>query len=123
MTDMIVAHQEIIDSVASPASLLHFHHGQVLRIGYDAVALYRDRSCVDDPLGNGVIGHELIPSALCPNFFAESGFVHEQKAGFISLHGGAVLFIRPDGIALYDDAQSALQNRHPHWLMPLSKTY
>lgn len=123
MNDMIVAHQEIIDSVERPASLLHFHYGQVLRIAHDAVALYRDRVSVDDPLGNGVIGHELIPAHLYPDFFAASGFVREQKAGFISLHGGAVLFIRPDGIALYDDAQSALQNRHPYWLMPLSKTY
>lgn len=121
MSDMIVAQQETIDAGGHQASLLHFHRGQVLRILSDSVALYRDRASVDDPLGNGVVGHELIPAPLRPRFEVESGFVREQRAGFVGLHGGAVLFIRPDGIALYDDAGNALRNRDAHWLIPFVK--
>ncbi|MEE4249361.1 MAG: hypothetical protein V2I38_02125 [Alcanivoracaceae bacterium] len=118
---MIVAQQEIIDADGRQATLLHFHRGQVLRILADSVALYRDRASVDDPLGNGVVGHELIPSSICLQFDSETGFVGEQRAGFVGLHGGAVLFIRPDGIALYDDAGNALRNRDAHWLIPFVK--
>jgi hypothetical protein len=102
---------------------LHFHRGQVLKISADAVALYRDRAAVEDPLGNGVIGHELIPDPLHPGFDPETGYVREQRAGFVGLQGGAVLFIRPDGIALYDSADNALRNRSAHWLIPFVKAH
>ena len=121
MSDMIVARQEIIDADGRQATLLHFHRGQVLRILADSIALYRDRASVDDPLGNGVVGHELVPASLHLQFEPDSGFILEQRAGYVGLHGGAVLFIRPDGIALYDDAANALRNRDAHWLIPFVK--
>lgn len=118
MTDMIVARQEHLDQNGRQASLLHFHRGQVLRICADSVALFRNRISVDDALGNGVVGHEPIPPALAPSFHPDTGFVREQRAGFVGLHGGAVLFIRPDGIALYQNASDALRNQHACWLIP-----
>ena len=121
MTDMIVSRQEIIDAHGRRASLLHFHRGQVLRILADSVALYRVRASVDYPLGNGVVGHELVAACLRLQFEPDSGFIREQRAGYVGLHGGAVLFIRPDGIALYDNAGDALRNRHAHWLIPFVK--
>jgi hypothetical protein len=123
MSDMIVAHQEVIDDSDRQVSLLHFHRGQVLKIGADSIALYRDRAAVDDPLGNGVIGHELIPSHLHPVFEAGTGYIRDQRAGFVGLQGGAVLFIRPDGIALYDSADNALRNHHAHWLIPFVRAH
>lgn len=125
MSDMIVAHQEVIESGGGQknCTLLHFHRGQVLRIGSDSVALYRDRTAVDDPLGNGVVGHELIPHTITLRFEPDTGFIEQQRAGYVGLHGGAVLFIRPDGIALYNNAQDALRNQHAHWLIPFVKAH
>lgn len=121
--DMIVARQEHRLGGAHPLSLLHFHRGQVLAIGADAVALYRDAAAIADPLGNGLIGHEPIPAALRPSCQPVSGYVREQRAGFVGLHGGAVLFIRPDGIALFASNDDALHNRNAYWLMPFVRVH
>ena len=100
---------------------MHFHQGQVLMVSQGAVGLYRDAASVADPLGNGVVGFEAIPDALQPHWREDGGFVQAQRAGFIGLTSGAVLFIRPDGIALYDDGNSALRNLSAHWLIPFSQ--
>lgn len=119
---MIVARQETRNlDQRGPVNLLHFHQGQVLMISATAVGLYRDAVAVDDPLGNGAIGYEPIPSVLQASWDPDLGFVTDQRAGYVGLSSGAVLFIRPDGIALYDDGMSALRNLKPHWLIPFSK--
>jgi hypothetical protein len=91
-------------------TLLHFHQGMVLLVGEDAVGLYRDRVAIDDPLANGVIGYETIPAPLQPQWSEECGFVQEHQSGFVGLNEGGVLFIRPDGVALYPSGMHALQN-------------
>lgn len=119
MNDTIIRHRETCTlGDRGPVSLLHFHHDMVLLISAEAVGLYRDRAAVEDPLGNGVLGYEVIPEALRPAWQEGSGYVREQASGYVGLHGGAVLFIRPDGVALYPDGPSALRNQSMFWLIP-----
>lgn len=120
---MIVARQEHRLTGKHPLSLLHFHRGQVLAIGADAVALYRDAGAVSDPLGNGLLGHQPIPLALRPQCDPLNGYIEEQRAGFVGLQGGAVLFIRPDGVALFASREDALHNRDASWLIPFAQTH
>ena len=119
---MIVARHETRNLEGrGPVNLMHFHQGQVLMISAKAVGLYRDDAALHDPLGNGALGYELIPDTLQSPWSDDIGFVREQQAGFVGLSSGAVLFIRPDGIALYADGQSALRNENSFWLIPFSK--
>ena len=121
MTDMIVARMEVRDLPdKGRVNLLHFHQGQVLLISAQAVGVYRNEDALVDPLGNGVIGYHAIPDTLRPEPDAEGSVVQEQRAGCVRLHSGAVLFIRPDGVALYDNGDSALRNVSPHWLIALA---
>lgn len=119
MTDIIarqIEHAELPGR--GPVSLLTLHGGQVIVIGADAVAMFRDRDSISDPLGNGVLGHERLPAA--QQCDASGSFVAEQRAGYVGLIGGAVLFVRPDGVALYDSGLDALHNRNAHWLIPFA---
>lgn len=101
-------------------NLIYFHQGQVLLISATAVGFYRDEMAITDPLGNGVIGYEKIPEALAPQWQEDRGYIEEQRAGYVGLTSGAVLFIRPDGIGLYDNGDAALRNRGVHWIIPFS---
>lgn len=117
--DNLFAHCETRDTPPRGAvNLLHFHQGMVLLIGADAVALYRDRQAVDDPLANGLIGYQPIPPKLRSEFRPPEGYLAGQTAGFIGLRSGAALFVRPDGVALYPCSMDALYNRHCCWLIP-----
>lgn len=116
--DNIIAQHEVLErSPRGTVNLLHFHQGMVLLIGADAVALYRDRRAVDDPLANGLLGYETIPPALRGEWVAGSGHVREQTSGYIGLCSGAALFVRPDGVALYPDNADALHNRNRCWMI------
>lgn len=101
-------------------NLMYFHQGQVLLVSASAVGLYRDKDALTDPFGNGALGYEAIPEKLAPQWLPEQGYVAEQRAGYVGLNSGAVLFIRPDGVALYDDGMAALRNLNPYWLIPFS---
>lgn len=119
MTDTIIqSHERCALAERGDVNLLYFHHHMVLMISAEAVGLYRDRQALTDPLGNGVLGFELIPPPMRPDWYEEQGFVREQIAGFVGLTSGAVLFIRPDGVALYPDGPSALRNQAMQWLIP-----
>lgn len=116
--DTIVAQREIVDlPERGRVNLLHFHQDMVLMISGSAVGLYRDRRAVEDPLGNGLIGFEPIPEFLRGEPDPQAGWVTEQTSGYIRLSSGAALFIRPDGVALFPDAGSALRNRDMQWLI------
>lgn len=118
MADTIVAQHQITDIPGrGRVNLLHFHHGMVLMVSREAVGLYRDQAAVSDPLGNGAIGYQVIPEDWQGEADPERGYVTEQTSGFVGLSSGAVLFIRPDGIGLYPDGQSALNNRDMAWLI------
>lgn len=117
--DTIIDHQENrLSDERGNVTLLHFHQGMVVLIGADAIGLYRDAAALTDPLGNGVLGYEPIPPALAPSWQEESGYVETHTSGFVGLHNGAALFIRPDGIALYPSPNDALHNRNACWLIP-----
>ena len=117
--DTIIARQEVLSLPArGSVNLLHFHQGMVLLVGADAVALYRDRRAVEDPLANGLVGYQPIPDALCPLYLEPDGYVAEQSSGYIGLNSGAVLFVRPDGVALYASGEDTLRNRDCHWVIP-----
>lgn len=118
---MIVTRHEIRNlPKRGQVNLMYFHRGQVLLVSAERIGLYRDEAALDNPFGNGVLGYEAIPVSLRPVWHDELGYVREQRAGYVCLTSGAVLFIRPDGIALYDNASGALHNRGLHWLMPFS---
>lgn len=119
MSDAVIQSRECaIVTGHGDVNLLHFHDQAVLMVCADAVGLYRNRGALHDPLGNGVLGYELIPVPLRPAWQPQCGFVREQVAGFVGLTSGAVLFIRPDGIALYPDSSHALMDRARQWLIP-----
>lgn len=110
MNDAIFATVETLSNEGRQVCLLQAHQGWVLRISQDALALYRSRQALDDPLGNGCVGYCAIPVALQPYWQERDGYVASRQAGFVGLNGGAALFVRPDGIALYPSAQAALAN-------------
>jgi hypothetical protein len=121
MTDMIIARQETRNlPQRGPVTLMHFHQGMVLLVSASAVGLYRDAAAVTDPLGNGALGYETIPESLQPHWQEEGGYIREQRAGYVALTSGAALFIRPDGVGLYDSGAAVLKNQPPHWLIPFS---
>lgn len=118
MADTIVAQHEVTDIPGrGRVNLLHFHRGMVLMVSREAVGLYRDPEAISDPLGNGSIGYQPIPVSLQAEADPEHGYVVRQSSGFVGLTSGAVIFIRPDGIALYPDGDSALNNRGMEWLI------
>ena len=122
MADTIIAESKCCELPGrGPVNLLHFHSGPVLMITGAAAGLYRDRPAVEDPLGNGTLGYEPFPAELTPPWEPEHGYVREQLSGYIGLTSGAALFIRPDGVALYPDNQSALRNRAMQWLLPFDQ--
>ncbi|MBZ2187738.1 hypothetical protein K8B33_01385 [Alcanivorax sp. JB21] len=119
MNDTIIRLQETCTlGDRGNVNLLYFHHEMVLMISAAAVGLYRNRAALDDPLGNGVLGYEVIPPGMAPAWQPECGFVREQASGYVGLTSGAVLFIRPDGVALYPDGMAALRNQAMQWLIP-----
>lgn len=123
MADNIVAHHEITELPGrGRVNLLHFHQGMVLMVAGTAVGLYRDPAAVTDPLGNGLIGFESIPDTLQGDPDEQQGHVVEQLSGYVGLASGAVIFIRPDGVALYPDRTSALNNRDMCWIIRFEPT-
>lgn len=87
MTDAIIhSHERATVAGHGQVNLLHFHHQSVLMITAQAVGLYRDRAALDDPLGNGALGFELIPAALRPVWEQHCGYVREQMAGLSASH-------------------------------------
>jgi hypothetical protein len=119
MTDTVIASHEVRELAGrGRVDLLHFHQGMVLMVARSAVGLYRSPDAVTDPFGNGLIGYEPVPEALQETPGPGSGPVTEQQSGYVGLASGAVIFIRPDGVALYPDRVSALNNRDMHWIIP-----
>lgn len=118
MSDSVIRLTRLIERPGrGPANLLLFHDHKALVIDAAAVVLYRAADYVDDPLGNGVIGHAAFPPALAPAWLPEHGYVARQLAGCVQLNGGAALFLRPDGVALYPSPVDALHERHRQWLI------
>jgi hypothetical protein len=119
MTDTVIAAHEVRELAGrGRVDLLHFHQGMVLMVAASAVGLYRHPDAVTDPFGNGLIGYEPVPEALQMEPDSGAGLVREQQSGYVGLASGAVIFIRPDGVALYPDRASALNNRDMYWIIP-----
>ena len=119
MSDQVVARHEVTELAGrGRVNLLHFHPGTVLMVAATAVGLYRSPEAVNDPLGNGLIGYEAIPEALQGDAGACDGQIQEQQAGYVRLVSGGIIFIRPDGVGLYPDTRSALNNRDLYWIIP-----
>ncbi len=92
--------------------VLVFHDGRAVVLSSSAIGIYRDRTSVLDPLGNGLINLVEIPQAYCFQE-AEAPWVQEHRAGFVRLHNGMSLLILPNDIRLYRNNNDALHNTNP----------
>ncbi len=92
--------------------ILVFHDGRAVALSSSAIGIYRDRTSVLDPLGNGLVNLVEIPQAYC---FQESAapWIQEHRAGFVKLHKGMSLLILPNDIRLYRNNDDALHNTNP----------
>lgn len=98
---------------------LSFRNGAVLAITVDAMAFYKDRQSIEDPLGNGLLDMvEITPDIK----FAEQGCVKEYRAGYIGLIDERVILITPNDIQLFVDKPSALRNQNVQVQLSLSST-
>lgn len=94
-----------------PAERVHLKGGPVLVLSTSALALYKDASAPDDPLGNGLLAlaklddaHQLTPQ--------EGRFVSDHRAGYIGLCDGQAVLVTPVAIVLYANRDDALRNRN-----------
>jgi len=102
-----------------PAEFLHFHDSKVLVITQDTLALYKSLSSITDPLGNGLISLQTLPSGQL--FSPPQGpWAIEHTAGFIGLSDGKALLILPIAIRLYKNKEDALRNREILVELPLT---
>ena len=92
-------------------------NGTVLVIGADALALYRTREQISDPLGNGLIRSVALPQPLLPD---NGRFLLEHKAGYVGLAGGRVILITLNDVQLFDSKNDALRNQNERGRMSLA---
>ena len=92
-------------------------NGTVLVIGADALALYRTREQISDPLGNGLIRSVALPQPLEPD---NGRFLLEHKAGYVGLAGGRVILITLNDVQLFDSKNDALRNQNERGRMSLA---
>ena len=92
-------------------------NGTVLVIGADALALYRTREQISDPLGNGLIRSVVLPQPLEPD---NGRFLLEHKAGYVGLAGGRVILITLNDVQLFDSKNDALRNQNERGRMSLA---
>lgn len=95
----------------TPADRLRLRGGPVLVLTASAMALYRDVSDVDDPLGNGLIalaelsGDDVLVSE-------DERFVREHRAGYIGLMDDKAILITPVAVQLFANRDDALRNQN-----------
>ncbi len=106
--DSIIAHTSCERLRDEPAQLLHLHNGMVIALTPRALACFRDRAALHDPLGNGLLSFTALPDDL--NIRFDEGFcVATHSAGFVGLVDGKAMLIAPFKIRLYTDNHDALR--------------
>ncbi|MHA7880606.1 MAG: hypothetical protein ACX931_12490 [Saccharospirillum sp.] len=116
---MFYGSSDIVDAIESstlpsgqPAERLRLRGGPVLVLSERALALYRHQQAVDDPLGNGLIQLQPLPSEhqlVCH----EGQFVEQYRAGYIGLIDDKALLVTPVAIQLFANREDALRNHNP----------
>lgn len=107
-SDLIVSVEPVTLSSGRAADAAQLINGTVLLIAADALALYRSREQIGDPLGNGLIRSVPLAQPLA----AENGrFLLEHRAGYVGLSGGYVLLITLNDVQLFAGKDDALHNR------------
>ncbi len=113
MDQIIVQHQHTTLENGSPADILTLYSGQVVVLTASALAVYKDASRINDPLGNGLLGIQDIPDGmLWPNTPGTS-LVTEYRSGYVGLIHQAVLLITPFHVSLFCTADDALTGQNP----------
>jgi len=116
-SDLIAAVEHISLANGTAADAAQLVNGCVLLISADALALYRSKAQVGDPLGNGLIRSVSLTQPLQ----ADGGeFILEHKAGYVGLCGGPVLLITLNDIQMFSSKEDALRNRNELLRMSLA---
>lgn len=115
----LVASIEYEDINDQYVEALTFNDGRVLALSANAMALYKNRGCLGDPLGNGLLHITSLPEEgqLKPS---DSPWVSTHSAGFVGLSNGMALLILPREIRIYRNNQDALHNHNALASLPLS---
>lgn len=93
----------------SPAELLIFHNDLALLLSKSSMAMFKNKDCVLDPLGNGLLATVTLENQNA--LVEENGvFVKTYQAGYVALLDGRGLLITPNDIQLFPDNRSALTN-------------
>lgn len=115
---MFYGTSDIIESVeatplanGTPAERLLLRGGPVLVLTAEAMALYRDATGPDDPLGNKLIAlAELAPEHRLA--LGDGHFIREHRAGYIGLMDDKAILITPAAVQLFANKDDALRNQN-----------
>ncbi len=109
-SDIIVGVRHALLKNGEASSQLTLRNGSLLVVAESALALYRSAESLEDPLGNGLVAMEDIPTA--SRLLQKEGFVKEYQAGYIGLHDDKVILITPNDIQLFSSKFDALRNQN-----------
>ncbi len=104
---------EVIESKTirnEPVVIAMLRGGKALAVSRDTIALYKDLSSIDDPLGGGLIGMADIPERA--RWQSEVPTITSYRSGLITFNDKKVIFITPKSFRLYANSQDALHNVH-----------
>lgn len=98
--------------------ILVLQSGHALAISTSSLSLYRNKSFIGDPLGNGLLHSADIPGDLV---LQDSilPWVNKVQAGFIGLSNKLVILVLPNEIKLYRNKKDALINDNMLAALPI----
>lgn len=107
-SDSIIAHTSCERVRQQPAQLLHLHNGMVIALSPHALACYRNRAALDDPLGNGLLSFTELAEGVSIRF-EQDACVTTHTAGYVGLVDGKALLIAPFKVRLYPNNHDGLR--------------
>ena len=107
-TDAIIAHIDYGRINDEPAQLIELHNGMIIALTANALACYRQRRCIHDPLGNGLLSlAEIAPDSAIGFFNGQC--IQAHRSGFVGLRDGKALLISPFKVRLYPNNYDGLR--------------
>jgi len=99
------------DTEQGATQWLTLRNGWVMILAPHFINLYKSEASVNDPLGNGLIASEDIPSE-ATLAVTKTGLVSRYAAGFVGLVDEKAILITPNDIQLFPSANDALRNQN-----------